>query len=111
MNNLLKALSFSIFAFLGGPADAYYTTGNNWYDACTTNNKVFMDYLMQGVVEGAEALQPSNGMSICVPVGVVARQVTDIVCQYIIANPTSRQEPIGILAAVALYSVYPCSKK
>jgi hypothetical protein len=50
----------------------------------------------------------SNFKKICPPVGDTAQQVSDIIVNYLVAHPESRQNPAPWLAYAAFLAVWPC---
>lgn len=65
---------------------------------------------IQGVVDMEAALQlVGDGRHFCVPVGGNARQLRDIVVQYLEAEPATRHMNGALLVALALKRAFPCT--
>lgn len=118
MRKPLIALGISVGALLHStqPALASFTDGNDLLRSCETPESDRFHHLevanCMGYILGAyDALSlPVEGREpmFCPPTGLVAKQVYDLVIQYLKDNPKNRHYPAGGLMLMALSDAFPC---
>ncbi len=89
------------------PVDAqqfsqYWYDGNVIYESCQKG---------QGMVVGfsvAVAEAAAQNKTACIPVGVQAGQIRDVVCRRLTENPSTRHETGFSLATLAIMAAWPC---
>lgn len=92
-----------------GPAPRImYYTGNALYELCERNEAACTTYI-QGVSDGISATTfgTSRDVAYCIPAGSTAKQVHDVVLQYLAAHPADRNELASALIALALSEAWP----
>lgn len=52
-----------------------------------------------------------SGVGVCSPDNATRRQIVDVVKQYLITHPATRNDPASLLAVRALSEAWPCSPK
>ncbi|WP_365986138.1 Rap1a/Tai family immunity protein [Mesorhizobium sp.] len=80
-----------------------FLSGNELYDSCTQKSSHSIGY-----VEGVVDADLSATLGYCIPVGVRADQMRDVVCRFLEAHPESRQEGAQNLVRGAFIQVWPC---
>ena len=87
------------------PAQAYFMDGNalleRMEDPGTVKPMVALGFVM-GVADAYD------GVEICIPETVQARQPHDVVKKWLRDNPERRHLPAGIIVYVVLKNVWPC---
>lgn len=90
-----------------GPASAAFMTGNNLDDLCRNGNRsIVMGYAV-GITDFLEGTAPE---AICIPEGVPAKQVVDILCKYVDENPKDRHLSGDYMVILSLSESFPCKK-
>ena len=128
MRTLLAICASVVGGVLGAPPSAHadYITGNDLYryckpaqtDAAKDLKETYCVAYITGVHDGAEASgslltymaerdEPFRLM--CVPQGVEAGQLRDIVVQYLEDHPADRNLGAGLIVMSALLEAYPCT--
>lgn len=129
MKMLLGSLAAVVLLVAGSPAASQvtYRTGNNLYADCTTRedsplyyqNDAACTLYVLGVNDAfaqapdvASLLreEPANSTPemLCVPIGVQAGQLRDVVLAYLRSNPATRHQSAAWLVLLALRAAYPC---
>ncbi len=123
----------AVLAFLAAPvlvvstpAEANFKTGNELFRECTASRSdatYYQSYasctgFIIGVVDGAEMsgfiisalgeMDDDPIRMVCVPDGVEAGQVREIVVQHLRANPADRHKPASGQIISAVRAAYPC---
>lgn len=123
----LAILLLLFFVGMAEPARAEYVSGNNLLDWCSTARSSQLYYqdssscreFVVGVHDGVEAAMTlvsryaelENPIEVlCVPSGVTAGQLAEIVTNYLRANPENRHESANYLVILALMEAYPCRR-
>lgn len=108
MSALYRSLIFSAILAFPSPCLAnYYKSGNELLRDCTGaagDQSVCFGYLM-----GVNDFWGDTG-SFCIPVGVEAGQMRDVVVLYLQANPQKRELIAAGLAHLAFREAWPCPK-
>jgi hypothetical protein len=103
---------FLAIGLLLGPADGYaaFVTGNDLYDRCEHASIGATSNFAMGVADTYQLLVNAHETVafFCIPLGVEARQLVDVACQYLKANPATRNQSAAGLAAVAFSEAWPC---
>ncbi len=91
----------------------FYLNGNKLHELCLTKEKSSTVRMMlraysMGIVDASAAYAKGN-RHFCVPDGVVGDQVTDVVCKYLVENPSQRHSEAGDIATAALLTTWPCA--
>lgn len=80
-----------------------YLSGNDLYDSCSQKS-----VHSTGYVEGVVDADLGRPWGYCVPVGVRADQLRDVVCRYLEAHPEARQQMAPNLIRSAFAEAWPC---
>ena len=113
-------LWLALLALVGAsPANASFLTGNDVLRDCTSHAAVTQEYCLGYVMGIADSLDldlarlklseevPADSvLSACVPAGVQATQVKDVVIKYLRENPTTRNLPGGMLVTIAIKNAW-----
>ena len=81
------------------------TDGNKLFQACQNNDRLYGVCL--GYVIGVE--DALDGQLFCVPTGVQAGQVIDVVKSYLLDHPEKRHLQAADLVTAALREKFPCN--
>ena len=107
-----------ILAALTVPGGAYYYDGNALYAMCmsTDNNVGYMERarcggFILGVSDTMDSARAVNKSPVCVPPGVQAGQLQDIVTMYLRDHPATRSLEANLLVVMALGDAYGCASK
>lgn len=108
----IKTTLAAAFVALAAPthANAGFKTGSVLYDDCQGNNNLKMYCLgyIIGITDMLSALHTMGALEDrpCIPVGVNAGDVRDVVVKFLREHPESRHLTAASLAAIALRSAY-----
>jgi hypothetical protein len=89
----------------------YFWTGNDLYRYCTsgdTEYSVCIGYV-EGVIDEWESDRATSRLQPCVPSGVVADQLKDVVVQYLSQHPADRNTLASGLVMVAAAQAWNCA--
>ena len=86
-----------------GIAD-YWFDGNAIHEGCQDGSSYVMGFSV-AVAESATREQRT-----CIPTGVQAGQIKDVVCRHLANNPQTRQKPAFDLASAAITGAWPCPR-
>jgi Ssp1 endopeptidase immunity protein Rap1a len=106
---LIAALPTQGLAQRQPEADAFLT-GNQLYSYCNSELSNMRTHCL-GYIEGAvDSVPPSSGGKtfFCVPKGVEAGQMRDVVVGYLRNHAESRHQLAAYLVLMALQQAYPC---
>jgi hypothetical protein len=107
------AVTLATLACSGGPvlADIVqvhgFETGNELYDACV-NDTHFCYGFIEAIADAMSGRFGVQGWYACIDQQVIARQIYDVVVEYLRDNPTSRHLGADGLVAHALSLNFPC---
>ena len=103
------------------PASAYATTdyfltGNTLQDSCQADDGLVLGYVaavadllsFSLVSFDAQGQEVRQKRLLCITDGVQLKQVRDVVCKFVDANPQVRRDPVHLLARNALVKTWPC---
>jgi hypothetical protein len=96
-----------IAALLCGTAHAEFKDGNKLYSQMTGNTSEELHAV--GYVMGVS--DAYHGVLHCAPSTVTAGQVTDMVKQHFVANPSTRHYSADTIIGHVLSKAWPCAKK
>jgi len=99
MTRLLLALAL-LLAPHGAAAETAYKTGNELWQICNADRPQCLSYII-GVVDGWSMRRG------CLPEGVTAEQITDIVVQWLARSPHYRHHPAPTLIMLAILEAFP----
>lgn len=110
--------SVAIFMVIVAAQDAHseYLTGNELLKRCTSNDVAEVGncygYITAAsdVMDWLDSASYYTGRKACVPVGVTASQLRDIITAYLRKNAADRQIAADVLAVAALAETYPCTE-
>lgn len=107
MKTLYVALGLALAA--NSSARASFYDGNAMYDLCLSDRILAHMYVM-GVLEGIEFYSDSASGAglICLPKNAVARQISDVSCNYLRDHPEKRQYSAASIVTPALMEAFPC---
>jgi hypothetical protein len=112
----MKKYLIGLLMVLSLSAYANWQTGNSLLDKMKTS-KVFAFGYVAGIADENDGSYFVNiGAAIpsyvsCIPGGVTIGQASDVVEQYLIANPAIRHYSASILVSNALTATWPCKPK
>ena len=112
----LKAVRWTFavccFAAMTHNAEATFLTGNSIYAVCSDAGNLYVDNYVEGMADAVEAIKLEfPQIQICIPSGVVGRQLSDILCQKLRSMPDGRHLPAALIAVVAFHDAFPCAPK
>jgi hypothetical protein len=93
------------------PSYAAFVTGNKLYSDCMEESPLFCLGYIDGVSDALDMAREGNSRAQCVPVGVTAGQVKDVVVRYLYAHPESRNLEGGYLVVAAIGGAWNCKDK
>jgi hypothetical protein len=82
-------------------------SGSQLLAACDASTDACAAYVM-GVIDLADFAKLSGQMGICVPHGVIAKQLDDIVVRVLREHPEDRQAGAAALVLLAVSHAWPC---
>lgn len=112
----MKKYLIGLLMVLSLSAHAQFQTGNSLLDKIRTSKLVALGYVA-GIADNNDgSYHAALGITIpavasCIPGGVTIGQATDVVEQYLIANPAVRHYNGNILVQDALRAAWPCKPK
>jgi hypothetical protein len=86
---------------------AAFVSGNTLHDLCKTgasSNPAACTSYIVGAIDAINA----DGTHLCLPAGVIAEQMRDVVARWLSDHPERRQEAAAGLVSAAVQSVFPC---
>lgn len=110
MRNLLACILLlgASSAFAEDTTPGYFLDGNQLHDMCRTSRSNAGTFVM-GFADGFTLKEEMGGArDICVPFSAKSVQLTDIVCQFLEANPTNRHMRAAYQVHSALVRAWPC---
>ncbi|WP_425351131.1 Rap1a/Tai family immunity protein [Hoeflea marina] len=99
-----------------GTSVARYLTGNDLQELCASSEVGCMSYIM-GVVGGVQTNDAlvnrssenrTAALRLCIPAGVSATQLVDIVKKSIDGQPETRHQDAAFLTVLAITRAFPC---
>lgn len=116
----METRHFAVLTLLAGllpnAAQGQFWDGNKAHDLCSSNRTAVLAYVI-GVYDrevAFDTIPDKDGKLfdpkhfVCLPAGVKAGQLMDVVCQYLEKHPEQRQWPAAALAADAIRKAWPC---
>src|SRR5262249_11188381 len=93
----------------GNAAYAFFRSGNDLLQTCQ-NQSTYLICLgyVEGVVDDWDEYRTANRKATCIPVGVAAKQVADIVVNYLNAHPEVRHWEAPLLIVLAVSQAWSC---
>lgn len=95
-----------VLALCSASAHAEYKDGNKLLEELMSPD-VVPQMVALGYVEGVADVW--QNISVCIPLNVQAKQVADVVKNYLWSNPQNRQYSADSLAIEGLKAVWPCT--
>jgi hypothetical protein len=107
-----------MWAGMTAPSLGYYYDGNALYDMCRSTDSSIgymerarcLGYIL-GVSDTLDSARDNNRLSACVPPGVQAGQLNDIVLMYLRNNPALRSMEANLLVVMAIGDAFGCAAK
>ena len=84
-----------------------FESGNDIHSACADATLFAMGYVIGA--SDRDQLASYAGSSVCLPIGVEVRQLTDVMCNFLQAHPEMRHLNASTLAIMALSAAWPCT--
>jgi hypothetical protein len=108
-----------ILAASATPSFGYYIDGNELYRKCSINPSSSTEYMdssfclayILGVSDTLDTARANNKVDVCVPAGVQAQQLKDVVLAYLRSKPSIRNMEANILVVNALGDAWGCGTK
>ena len=92
-----------------------FMNGNELYQECTGSSYILREHCigyLEGVTDAEVTMREVIGTPPnCLPLGVDATQIRDVVVQYLEDHPAIRNDLASDLAATAMAVAWPCSAK
>ena len=87
-----------------------YKTGNDIYASCSDTSSRFEDGYCFGYIVGATdvLIGSRSGQLVCLPEGVNAQQLVDVVMKYLRDTPELRERSAGSITRDALVKAFQC---
>lgn len=91
-------------------AFAGFYSGNEIYAKCTDNDTFYRGQCLSYIAGISDAMDENNvdGFTACIPGGVTAGQLKDLVTQWLFSHANKRHYAASGLVAHALSDNYPC---
>jgi hypothetical protein len=111
MKYFLQAAAF--LTLMAAPATAQsFNSGNALFESCSKQSQAYCGGYIIGVFDAAVPVLNTgadvDGFKFCAPIEVTQGQITDIVVNYLRANPQFRHFNAASLTLSALSKAYPC---
>ena len=103
----IRLLAFLLLLFYTSLAHADYFYGNDLIQLINSNQHMEIA-MYRGYIAGVQ--DSYNGIYFCVPKTVRLSQSSEIVTQYLKADPKKWHEAAKVLVIEALSNVFPCKK-
>ena len=113
MNRMLKSAVLGSCLSLIAPATSPAApTGNDFHAMCQ-GGSVMPGLYVFGLHDGLNLSEDARfvGLRICVPSGVTAEQMGDVLCRSLDKTPELRHLPVDHIALAALSVSWPCSAR
>lgn len=108
---MLLRLTFIFSVLFSSPAWADFETGNQLHSDCSSElfyeKGICIGYIM--AIADVLGSSPLYGYSTCIPSGVTAGQMRDVVQRWLNENPKERHYNADSLVAWALSDAFPCN--
>lgn len=113
------ALALGLVLSWDDTAQAHFTSGNDLLKECTARegeatyyqSSAYCTAYITGAADALDAERYMTVKSTCIPSGVTAGQLRDIVVAYLQANPTNRHISGYLLVNLALIGAFDCTFK
>jgi len=106
-----RIFPFLVFMGIGTAtyAEGSFYDGNELYELCL-NQRASANMYIVGVMDGGEFMASINDSLklICIPDRVIARQLTDVGCNYLRDHPEKRQYTAASTILGAFADTFPC---
>lgn len=111
MKRIMIAAALAMAPAPAGAAEPAEDNGNRLLSNCSDDG-YFMEGFCLGYIRAltisADLIMANGNNAVCIPDGVQAGQVRDMIVAYIRRNPSSRHEHALVLVSWALREAWPC---
>jgi hypothetical protein len=104
----MKKLLLCVALCVTTTVQASFVSGNDLFKHLTDNNYFSQGYAMGYILGVSDVF---SGDSHCMPQGVTAGQVRDVVKNFLEVSPEIRHRPADVIVHVILRSTWPCPTK